>query len=103
MATTALLPSDLPQPAYNATNLQLLRMLALAVVVGVLDAFAVLAFRWLLVVAEAGLYGSKQGLVADAAGLSSFFLPLADSWQGSSWSTLQGAAKVGEAPTIWRR
>ncbi|MGQ9812540.1 MAG: hypothetical protein ACUVQ2_03925 [Dissulfurimicrobium sp.] len=73
MATTALLPSDLPQPTYNATNLQLLRMLALAVVGGVLDAFAVLAFRWLLVVAEAGLYGSKQGLVADAAGFSSFF------------------------------
>lgn len=64
-------PSDLPQPAYNATNLQLLRMLTLAAVAGVLGAFAVLGFRWLLMFVENGLYGSKQGLVADAAGLSS--------------------------------
>lgn len=60
---------DLLQSAYSDRNRQLLQLLTLAAVVGVCGAFAVLAFRWLLVFAETGLYGSKLGLVADASGL----------------------------------
>ena len=69
MVSQLLSPPDLPQPAYSSRNLQLLQLLAMAAVVGVSGAFAVLAFRWLLIFAEAGLYGSKLGLVADASGL----------------------------------
>ncbi|MGB9713037.1 MAG: chloride channel protein [Dissulfurimicrobium sp.] len=64
----ALIPSDLPQPAYNtSSDLHLLRMLALAIAVGILGAFAVLSFRWLLIFSETCIYGTRLGLVADAA------------------------------------
>ena len=57
-----------PPPPF-ARNVQLLRMLCLAAVVGVLGALAVLAFHQLLLGLEAVLYGSRHGLVADAAHL----------------------------------
>jgi len=50
-------------------NVQLLRLLGLAVMVGMLGALAVLAFHQLLLTSEAALYGSKLGLVADATHL----------------------------------
>ncbi|MGC9021856.1 MAG: chloride channel protein, partial [Dissulfurimicrobium sp.] len=63
-----MIPSDLPQPAYNtSSDLHLLRMLALAIAVGILGAFAVLSFRWLLIFSETCIYGTRLGLVADAA------------------------------------
>ena len=59
--------SDLPAP--YGRNMQLLRMLGLAIVVGILGALAVLAFHQLLLVLESTIYGLNQGLVADAAHL----------------------------------
>ncbi len=58
----------IPSSRYSR-NVQLLRLLGLAIVVGMLGAPAVLAFHQLLSVLELALYGSKQGLVADAARL----------------------------------
>lgn len=58
----------IPSSAYSR-NVQLLRLLGLAVVLGVLGALAVLAFHQLLFALELALYGSTQGLVADAAHL----------------------------------
>ncbi len=57
-----------PQPPYGR-NIQLLRMLGLAVMVGILGAMAVLAFHQLLLALESALYGLNVGLVADAAHL----------------------------------
>lgn len=61
-------PSRPPSTSPN-DNVQLLRLLALAVVVGILGAFAVLAFHQLLFSLELALYGSQQGLVAVATHL----------------------------------
>ncbi len=47
-------------------NVQLLRMMGLAVIVGILGALAVLGFHQFLLALEARFYGSNQGLVADA-------------------------------------
>ncbi len=47
-------------------NLQLLRMMGLAVTIGILGALAVLGFHQLLLTLEVRLYGSNHGLVADA-------------------------------------
>ena len=57
-----------PEPPYGR-NMQLLRMLGLAIAVGILGALAVLAFHQLLLVLESAIYGLNQGLVADAARL----------------------------------
>jgi len=54
------------RPSPYGRNVQLLRLLGLAVVVGILGALAVLAFHQLLLALEAVMYGSNQGLVADA-------------------------------------
>ncbi len=51
-------------------NMELLRMLGLAVMVGILGALAVLAFHQLLIWLETAIYGLNQGLVADAARLT---------------------------------
>ena len=56
-------------PAPYGRNMQLLRMLGLAIAVGILGALAVLAFHQLLLVLESAIYGLNQGLVADAARL----------------------------------
>ena len=61
----SLVPTERPPPSYSR-NVQLLRLLGLAVMVGILGALAVLAFHQLLLALEAALYGSNQGLVADA-------------------------------------
>lgn len=53
-------------PLSYSRNVQLLRLLGLAVMVGILGALAVLAFHQLLLALEAALYTSNQGLVADA-------------------------------------
>ncbi len=58
-----------PGPSYGR-NIELLRMLGLAVMVGILGALAVLAFHQLLIWLETWIYGLNQGLVADAAHLS---------------------------------
>jgi hypothetical protein len=58
-------PAESLPPSYSR-NVQLLRLLGLAVMVGILGALAVLAFHQLLLALEATLYGSTQGLVADA-------------------------------------
>lgn len=58
-----------PNPGVPGRNIQLLRLLGLAVLVGVLGAVAVLAFHQLLLVLESLLYGSTLGLVADATRL----------------------------------
>ncbi len=50
-------------------NMELLRMLGLAVMVGILGALAVLAFHQLLIWLETTIYGLNEGLVADAARL----------------------------------
>ena len=50
-------------------NVQLLRLLGLAIVIGILGALAVLSFHQLLSMLELTLYGSSQGLVADATRL----------------------------------
>lgn len=50
----------------DTRNVQLLQLLVLSVIVGIAGAFAVLAFRWLLLFAESTLYSSSLGLVADA-------------------------------------
>ena len=65
-------PTDVelnPPPPYGR-NVQLLRMLGLAVMVGILGALAVLAFHQLLLALEAAIYGQNLGLVADAAHLA---------------------------------
>ena len=61
----SLVPTERPPPS-NSHNVQLLRLLGLAVMVGILGALAVLAFHQLLLALETALYGSNQGLVADA-------------------------------------
>lgn len=61
----SLVPAENPLPSYSR-NVQLLRLLGLAVMVGILGALAVLAFHQLLLALEAALYGSNQGLVAAA-------------------------------------
>jgi CIC family chloride channel protein len=53
-------------PSRYGRNLQLLRMMGLAVTIGILGALAVLGFHQLLLALETRLYGSNQGLVADA-------------------------------------
>ena len=53
-------------PSRYGRNVQLLRMMGLAVTIGVLGALAVLGFHQLLLALETRLYGSNQGLVADA-------------------------------------
>jgi CIC family chloride channel protein len=60
---------EFESPSPFTRNVKLLRMLCLAVVVGILGALAVLAFHQLLLALEAMLYGSSHGLVADAAHL----------------------------------
>ena len=60
---------EFDSPSPFTRNVKLLRMLCLAVVVGILGALAVLAFHQLLLALEAMLYGSRHGLVADAAHL----------------------------------
>ena len=60
---------EFDSPSPFTRNVKLLRMLCLAVVVGILGALAVLAFHQLLLALEAMLYGSNHGLVADAAHL----------------------------------
>ena len=61
----SLVPTERAPPSYSH-NVQLLRLLGLAVMVGILGALAVLAFHQLLLALETALYGSNQGLVADA-------------------------------------
>ena len=61
----SLVPAESLPPSYSR-NLQLLRLLGLAVMVGILGALAVLVFHQLLLALEAALYASNQGLVADA-------------------------------------
>lgn len=56
-------------PSPHGRNVQLLRLLGLAITVGMLGALAVLAFHQLLLALEAALYSSNQGLVADATRL----------------------------------
>ncbi len=56
-------------PSPYGRNVQLLRMLGLAIMVGILGALAVLAFHQLLLTLEATMYGLNQGLVADATHL----------------------------------
>ncbi|MBI3575515.1 MAG: chloride channel protein [Gammaproteobacteria bacterium] len=70
MATTPA-PVDVESmpPLPYGRNVQLLRLLGLAVTVGILGALAVLAFHQLLLALEAAMYGSNQGLVADATRL----------------------------------
>lgn len=58
-------PTGSLPPSYSR-NVQLLRLLGLAVMVGILGALAVLAFHQMLLALEAALYASNQGLVADA-------------------------------------
>ncbi len=66
----ATVPTDVePNPPPYGRNVQLLRMLGLAVMVGILGALAVLAFHQLLLALEAAIYGQNLGLVADAAHL----------------------------------
>ena len=70
MATTPAPPDEMSDPsAPYGRNVQLLRLLGLAVTVGILGALAVLAFHQMLLALEAALYGSNQGLVADATRL----------------------------------
>ena len=70
MATLPVLPDETSDPsAPYGRNVQLLRLLGLAVTVGILGALAVLAFHQMLLALEAALYGSNQGLVADATRL----------------------------------
>lgn len=57
--------AESPPPSYSR-KVQLLRLLGLSVMVGILGAMAVIAFHQLLLSLEAALYGSNQGLVADA-------------------------------------
>jgi CIC family chloride channel protein len=57
------------EPPRYGRNVQLLRLLGLAVAIGILGALAVLAFHGLLLALESAIYGSTQGLVADAARL----------------------------------
>jgi CIC family chloride channel protein len=57
-------------PLPYGRNVQLLRLLGLAVMVGILGALAVLAFHQLLLALETAMYGSNQGLVADATHLA---------------------------------
>ena len=58
----------IPSSPYSR-NVQVLRLLGLAIAVGILGALAVLAFHQLLLALEAVFYGSNQGLVADATRL----------------------------------
>ncbi|MBW8066764.1 MAG: chloride channel protein, partial [Ferrovum sp.] len=62
-------PSPPPSPTYNL-NQQLLRYLGLAIAVGISGSLAVLAFHQLLLWLEEILYGSNEGLVANAARLA---------------------------------
>lgn len=63
-------PLEDPTPSSPfSRNVQLLRLLGLAIVIGILGALAVLAFHQLLSALELTLYGSSQGLVADATHL----------------------------------
>lgn len=59
-------PVDTADAPRYGRNVQLLRLLGLAIAIGILGALAVLAFHGLLLALEAALYGSTQGLVADA-------------------------------------
>lgn len=54
----------------NNRNIQLLRLLGVAVAAGVLGAWAVLGFHQFLLWSEAMLYGQSAGLVADARHLN---------------------------------
>lgn len=56
-------------PSRYGRNIQLLRLLGLAITIGILGALSVLAFHQLLIALEYAIYGSRQGLVADAARL----------------------------------
>ena len=71
MATTGA-PADVEfnPPSPHGRNVQLLRLLGLAAMVGILGALPVLAFHQTLLALEATFYGSNQGLVADATRLA---------------------------------
>ena len=64
------LPVTEDPESQNRGNFQLLRLLGVAVLVGVLGALAVLMFHKFLLLFESFLYISNNGLVADAAGMS---------------------------------
>jgi len=69
--STIPVPADvkLAPPAQYNRNVRFLRLLGLAITVGLLGAVAVLAFHQILLTLEAAFYEPNQGLVADAAHL----------------------------------